>query len=82
MSSFEREELDCGSVHKVDTATVQSNRRLQHRNLIGSIKLIELLKEARFGTANVAKARAVVEVWEMCARRDQDAKDLDERIPG
>jgi hypothetical protein len=80
MSSYEREELDFGSVHKLDAATVQSNRRLQHRILIGSIKLIEFLKEVRFGTAHVAKAHAVVEAWEMCARRDQEAEELDERL--
>lgn len=73
IANYEIEALDLGQVHRVNAVAVRNYKYLQNRVIIGSIKLSDFLALISFDVNGVALAHSVIEVWKLCAERDEDA---------
>ncbi|KAH7080979.1 hypothetical protein FB567DRAFT_631131 [Paraphoma chrysanthemicola] len=76
----EREALALGGSHLKDAMTVLANKVLQHKVLLGHIKLATFLEMVEIGTDDEVPDHAIVHAWEACAKKDAVAEDLEMRF--
>jgi len=77
LSAREREELGLGGAWAFEVASAMTERRLQHKVKLGSVKLMDFLKEIVFVDEEASHVD-IVKAFEKCAEKDVEA--VDERL--
>lgn len=82
LSNNERDEIDLGPAHHQDTTTILSNKRLQHKIKLGTIKLVHFLQAIEFNLNESASYDAIVKGLLDCADKDAkaQAEEIDPRL--